>query len=252
MISKVLSLIVLSIATWLPQVSGQTPPQADEAFAFRILGAGVSAEDVFYSSGGKAIPVRILTEFRSPYYAYKGPRTKLAFFRQVPGPDGKLIHQPVGAVNLTGAGNRPLLIFVQQPGVAGSYVIHPFADSSKDVPPGGFRFVNFTTRTIAMKFDQQKIIIPSGEQVVVHGEPAKPNPVNPVKMFGVLLNDEIKLIYSNQWPYDPKMRGLVLISPTTLNATGAAVKCLNEHILQIPEDPEPKAIPGSAPGGAGK
>jgi hypothetical protein len=252
MTSKVLSLIVLSIATWLPLVSGQTPPQADEAFAFRILGAGVTAEDVFYSSGGKAIPVRIETEFRSPYYAYKGPRTKLAFFRQVPGPDGKLIHQPVGAVNLTGAGNRPLLIFVQQPGDARSYVIHPFADSSKDVPPGGYRFVNFTTRTIAMKFNQQKIIIPSGEQVIVHGEPGNPNSINPVQMFGVLLNDEIKPIYSDLWSYNPTMRGLVLISPTTLNSTGAEVKCLNEHIILIPEDPEPKAIPGSAPGGAGK
>jgi hypothetical protein len=250
MTSKVLSLIVLSIATWLPQVSGQTPPQADEAFAFRILGAGVSAEDVFYSSGGKAIPVRIETEFRSPYYVYKGPRTKLAFFRQVPGSDGKLIHQPVGAVNLTGAGNRPLLIFVQQPGLAGSYVIHPFADSSKDVPPGGFRFVNFTTRKIAMMFDQQKIIIPSGEQVIVQGERGKTSSLNAVKMFGVLLNDEIKPIYSDLWPYNPKMRGLVLISPTMLNSTGAEVKCLNEHIILIPEDPEPKGIPGSVTGGA--
>jgi hypothetical protein len=243
MISNRLPLFVLSLITFFPLLSAQTPPP-DESFAFRILGAGVIAEDVFYSSGGKAIPVQINTEFRSPYYSYKGPRANLAFFRQVPGPDGKLIPKPVGAVNLTGAGNRPLLIFVQQPN-AGSYVIHPFSDSSKDVPPGGFRFVNFTTRKIAMKFGQQKILIPSGEQVIVRGESAEPNAINEVRMFGVLLNDEIRPIYSNLWSYNPAMRGIVLISPTTLNATGAQVKCLSEHINQIPPDDDKSDAPST-------
>jgi hypothetical protein len=237
MISNRLPLFVLSLITFFPLLSAQTPPP-DESFAFRILGAGVFAENVFYSSGGKAIPVQINTEFRSPYYSYTGARTNLAFFRQVPGPDGKLIPKPVGAVNLTGAGNRPLLIFVQQPNVAGSYVIHPFSDSSKDVPPGGFRFVNFTTRKIAMKFGQQKIIIPPNEQMIVRGESGEPNSINEVRMFGVLLNDEIRPIYSNLWAYNPEMRGLVLISPTTLNPTGAQVKSLSEHINQIPDDAE--------------
>jgi len=243
MTSNRLSLIILSVVTWLPLLSAQTPPPADEVFAFRILGAGVFAEDVFYNSGGKAIPVEINTEFRSPYYTYKGPRANLAFFRQVPGPDGKLIPKPVGAVNLTGAGNRPLLIFVQQPNVEGSYVIHPFSDSSKDVPPGGFRFVNFTTRKIAMKFGQQKILIPSGDQVIVRCESGEPNSINEVRMFGVLLDDEIRPIYSNLWAYNPLMRGLVLISPTTLNATGAQVKCLREHINQIPTDDDKSDAP---------
>jgi hypothetical protein len=58
-------------------------------------------------------------------------------------------------------------------------------------------------------------------------------------VFGVLLNDEIKLIYSNLWSYNPTIRGLVLISPTTLNSTGAEVKRLSEPISQIPEDAEP-------------
>lgn len=245
MTSNRLLLLVLSLIAFFPLLSAQTSPTPDETFAFRILGAGVIAEDVFYSSGGKAIPVKINTEFRSPYYSYNGPRANLAFFRQVPGPDGKLIPKPVGAVNLTGAGNRPLLIFVQQPNVAGSYVIHPFSDSSKDVPPGGFRFINFTTRKIAMKFGQQKILIPSGEQVIVRGESGEPNSLNEVRMFGVLLNDEIRPIYSNLWAYNPEMRGLVLISPTTLNATGAQVKCLSEHISQIPPDDDKSDAPST-------
>ena len=241
MTSKRLSLYIIFVLAFLPLLKAQTPPP-DEVFAFRILGAGVIAEDLFYSSGGKAIPVRISTEMRSVYYNYTGPRGHLDFFRQVPGPDGKLIKQTVAAVDLTGVGNRPLLIFLQHSSVAGTYAVRTFSDTVNDVPPGGFRFVNFTTRRIAMKFGQQKLIIPPGEQLIVKGEPPAESKINEVKLFGVLLNDEVRAIYSNLWAYNPEMRTIVLISPTNLNATGAEVKCLGEHINQIP--PEPKA-PGA-------
>ena len=238
MTSNRLSLLVVLAILLIPQLRAQTPPP-NEFFAFRILGAGVIAEDLFYSSEGKIFAVRISTEMRSIYYNYTGPRGSLVFFRQLPGANGKLIRQPVAEVNLTGVGNRPLLVFIHHPSVPGTYAVRPFSDNAKDVAPGGFRFVNFTTRTMALKFGQQQLLIPSGEQLIVKGESSGGGSINEVQLFGVLLNDEIRQVYSNLWSYDPEMRSIVLISPTDLNATGVEVKCLGEHINQIPLDTKP-------------
>ena len=182
--------------------------------------------------------MRISSETRSVYYDYKGPRTNLTFFRQVLGSEGKLIHQSVGSVNLTGVGNRPLLIFSAHPTTIGTYAVRPFSDNATDVKPGGYRFVNFTIRNIAMKFGQQKLIIPPNEQLVVNGETPESSSSNEVRMFGILLNDEVKAIYSSIWSYNPEIRTLVLISPTNSNALGVKIKCFSEHISQIPIDPE--------------
>lgn len=243
-------LILISLVSFLPLLRAEAPPEG--VFSFRTLGAGVSIEGLFYSSGGKAIPVRVSTETRSVYYTYKGPHDKLGFFRQIPGPDGKPIQQPVAAVNLTGAGNRPLLIFLNHPTVPGTYAVRPFSDSTKDVPPGGYRFVNFTTRKIAIVFGKQKLLIQSGEQVIVKGEEGEASPSTEVRVFGVVLNDEVRGIYSNIWEYNPQNRSIVLISPSLENATGAKVKCISENINQIPDDPEPNAANGGANAGAAR
>ncbi len=247
MISKRCFIILFSLISLLPLVQAEVPPEG--VFSFRTLGAGVSIEGLFYSSGGKAIPVQISSEMRSVYYTYQGPHDKLVFFRQVPGPDGKPIKQPVAAVNLAGAGKRPLLIFLKHPTVAGTYDVRPFSDSTKDVPPGGYRFVNFTLCKIAVVFGSQKLLIPPRDQLIVKGEKGLASQSTEVKVFGVVLNDEVRALYSNIWEYSIEKRSIVLIVPSLENATGAKVKCISENINQIPEDPEPKSIPGSAAGG---
>jgi hypothetical protein len=238
-------LILISLISFLPFVRAQVPQEG--LFSFRTLGAGVVIEDLFYSSEGKVIPVPVSTETRSVYHTYKGPHDKLVFFRQIPGPDGKQIQQNVASVNLAGAGNRPLLIFLKHPTEAGLYEVRPFSDSSKDVPPGGYRFVNFTIRKIAIVMGQQKLLIPPGGQVIAKGEVGNSTQSTAVQVFGVVLNDEVRAIYSNMWAYNPNNRSIVLIAPSLENATGAKVKCISENINQIPIDPEPIAAKSTTP-----
>ena len=230
-------LVLISLISFLPFVRAQVQPES--IFSFRTLGAGVVIEDLFYSSEGKVIPVPVSTETRSVYYTYKGPHDRLVFFRQIPGPDGKPVQQPVAMVNLKGTGSRPLLIFLKHPTEAGHYEVRPFSDSSKDVPPGGYRFVNFTIRKIAIVMGQQKLLIPPGGQLIAKGEAENSTQSTAVQVFGVVLNDEVRAIYSNMWAYNPNNRSIVLISPSLENATGAKVKCISENINQIPDDPEP-------------
>ena len=77
--------------------------------------------------------------------------------------------------------------------------------------------------------------------MIAKGEAGNTTQSTAVQVFGVVLNDEVRAIYSNMWAYNQNNRSIVLISPSLENATGAKVKCISENINQIPDDPDPIA-----------
>ena len=205
---------------------------------FRTLGAGVAADDLFYSTGGKAHPVQVDTESRSVYYEYSGPVTGLSFFRLVPGPDGKPVPQTVALADLTGAGNRPLLVFMKNPDQADALLVRGFPDSVKDIPPGGYRFLNFTACQIGIILGTEKMVIKPGGSAIMQMNPPNGRLVSQVMLYG-LLDNVAKPVYSNIWAFDAKVRQIVLVTPTNMSVTGGEVKCLSESVENISADDKP-------------
>ena len=208
---------------------------ADGHVSFRTLSAQGELQDIFYSSSKKSLPITVNPDVRSPYYDYTGPLAGLAFFRLVAGPDGKPVPQPVGQVDLTALGKRPLLLFMPNPGKPGTYLVRGFSDTSADVPPGGYRFINLTVRQIGIVLGDKKVVIPPDGDAIMVNEASGGRAVTQVLVYG-LIGDVAKAVYSSIWSYNVKFRHVIIVAPSDENPSGVLVKCLPESVNNIPKD----------------
>jgi hypothetical protein len=202
---------------------------------FRTLGMDSITGEIYYRSGGKDLAVAVDSQCRSVYYGYNGPLAELVFFRLVPGTDGKPVPQAVGSVNLSGLGKRPLLLFIPQANKPGAYVVRGFEDSSRDVAPGGYRFVNLTACRIGVTLGPEKLLIPANGEGVLASKPNGGGAASQVVVYGII--DQAPLaVYSSIWTYNAKRRSTIIIVSSPSRATGIEVRCLPESTDNIPAE----------------
>jgi len=206
--------------------------------SFRTLGVDVLADDIYYSSGGKNIPVTVNSQCRSAYYNYTGALNQLVFFRLIAGPADKQIKQPVATVDVSGLGKRPILVFLTNPKNPEVYRVLGFADSVKDVPPGGYRFLNLTNQRVGIVLEKEKLIIPPAGEGIVVSKPSTGETACQVVVYGII--DQVaRAVYSSIWTWDVKRRSMVIVVPAPSRSSGFAVRCLPENVSNIPVDAEP-------------
>jgi hypothetical protein len=206
--------------------------------SFRTLGVDVLADDISYSSGGKNIPVTVNSQCRSAYYTYTGSLNQLVFFRLIEGNNGEKIKQPVATVDVSGLGKRPILVFLADERKSGTYRVLGFADSVKDVPPGGYRFLNLTKQRVGVVLEKEKLLIPPGGVGNVSSKPSAGGTACQVVVYGIIDNVPMA-VYSSIWTWNEKRRSMVIVVPAPSRSSGIAVRCLPENVSNIPADEEP-------------
>lgn len=188
----------------------QTAPDAPEPPRFRTLGWGVRASDLYYSLGGKDIPVTIFDAGRSGFQRL--PNTEsIKFYRLVTNAEGKVERVTAAEVSLAAAGPLPLLVFLPDPADATRYRIVPVADDLKAFPPRSCRFVNLTAVTINATVGDNAVVVPGGGERVVDTHLGDGESSTRYTTVFVDIRDGKLMLAYNNWVFRPGQRTLVFI-----------------------------------------
>ncbi|HEY5550958.1 MAG TPA: hypothetical protein VIK52_03660 [Opitutaceae bacterium] len=93
-------MLLLPAAPLHAQTATSEPPKTID-IAFQVMQVGrASVPAIRYATAaGQSTPVELNSHQRTGPYRYRGPNT-LVFFRESPGPDGKPVREPVGALRM--------------------------------------------------------------------------------------------------------------------------------------------------------
>jgi hypothetical protein len=192
---------------------------------------------VFYRDGKTYLPLELSPGNRSPLYPLK-EGTDLELYEKEVGADGAVTYKLVGKTPLVG-GTRRMLFLIDPASNSGGLLLRLFGvDDSLDVfPPGAFRFVNFTTVTMQVKFGGQITKLPAGEISVV-----KSNVPASGGFLPFLIGDANgKVVFETRLFGQPTGRDMVFIAPPAKPGERVLVKLLPQLIS--PEPPKPAASP---------
>ena len=194
----------------------------------------------FQGAEGTITPVSFSVPFskRSESIAYRGP-AKIEFFDQEPPPGPPFNDKgerqgpsPVAIASLPPGKSEVLLLFVPLPkddhkGMP-KYRVIPFDDSKDMLPWGGYRLVNFTSRTLTafagsrdMRFEI-KANNPSGT-IEPGGEKR-----NLLWLFYDHEKGTEKPVFSAQWLHRPDYRSLIFITDSRSQRGAISVKSIDE------------------------
>ncbi len=163
------------------------------------------------------MPIRVTSDFRSEQYSYMGPNP-IVFFREVMGPEGILIKQPIASASIPNGMTHALLIFnkLESPDSAGrEYRILVIDDGSTNFPWGSFRVFNFSEHQIGGIIADEKFVIqPKSFQTI---SPKYDDDKNMGVRFSINFEGEWIPAMSTRWRYHDTGRNLVFLTTETTN-----------------------------------
>lgn len=197
--------------------AAQQPEEPKEAErGFRTLGWNLGAEDLFYESSGKEIPLQIHEYARSAYF--KSPTDKIIIaYRKITDDEGKTIREIVAKANISKGGKTPLVIFSKDSKHEGKYQCATFADDANSFPPASYRFINLSTVDLKAGVDSKSVVVYSKGLALIKANSDKELPTRYVTITA-MINGEPQRIYSNNWVLRPLQRTMVIISTVGGNA----------------------------------
>ena len=186
---------------------------SDAPVHFRTFGASVGADDLYYNFKGVDTKVTITDSARSVFYDYamKGP---IVFYRLVPGPDGKPMHEDAAVAQITSTGECPLLVFVKTSDSTLHYTITVIPDDLKSFPFPSCQFINFTPADINAVCGDQSLKIMAQSTGLIQLRLKSPGTTE--TRYTTLSSGTIQgsgLLYSNNWVMRQTQRTLVFIVP---------------------------------------
>jgi len=214
MISKLRLLIALVALGALPlwaqddDAGGDTVPDK----YFRTIGAGVTANDLYFKVKGKDKNISITDSFRSILYDPKGAG-KVVFYKIVTGPDGKKMHVDVAQAQIPRVNSLTLLVFSADPATPGTYDVDVLPDDLVTFPLGSYRIFNRSTLPVKVVLGNQGAsVAPNKIRVLMYQPPAGGGSV-PVRIY-TPTNNTPRLIYANTWGDDNNHRTDILVNPS--------------------------------------
>jgi hypothetical protein len=127
----------------------------------------LSIAEVFYRDGKSYLPLKFSPGNRSQLYPLK-ESTGLEFYEKATGADGATTYKPVGKAPLVKGARRMLFLVDPVPNSTGLPLrIFGVNDALDVFPPGTFRFLNFSSAALQVKFAGQTNKLPAGEISVV-------------------------------------------------------------------------------------
>lgn len=185
-----------------------TTVEGPETPRFRTIGWGVRASDLYYSLGGKDVPVSVFNAGRSGFHRL--PRTdSIVFYRLVENEQG-VERVPVADVSVAGARPLPLLVFLPDPDSGERYRVVAVADDLETFPDRACRFINLTNVTINATVGDSAVVVPGGEERVVDTRMSAEESTRYTSIFVDIREDRLMLSYNN-WVFRPGQRTLVFI-----------------------------------------
>jgi hypothetical protein len=212
MTSKLVRLCLLAFALIGICVTNRAEDLSNAGVRFRTFGWKLPAQELFYDSGGKDVPVEILDATRSRFYKLTGPKT-VAFYRIVTDAEGKKTRQTVVTVDVAGAGLWPLLVFVpDKNGGPEAVRVVAIADDLESFPAPQFRFVNFTPVQLGLTLGSERVVLsPGALHALDPGLKSNETPATRYFVVSIATEEGPKMLYANNWVVRSNQRTLVLI-----------------------------------------
>ena len=223
---KLYLLIVIQLCLLTSAASrAQTTETEKSTMQFRTLAGDTAPEGIYYEFNKQDIPITVQQDIRSLPFAYNSAKP-LLFYKLIPSPDGKQVHEPVVSVDLSAAGTFPLLIFFQDQTAPKKLRIQTMKEDAMSFPGATCRFVNFSQIPLLIGFGSEQFILPSGR--VVDRKPSGPTAM--ITLKAQTQKATIPLL-SNNMVCAPRERYLIVGDPSTNGITPVAVKQLTDRIL---------------------
>ena len=189
---------------------GQRP---DVPVHFRTFGFQVAPDDLYYECKGVDVKVVVIDSARSVFID-QATTNSIVFYRLVPGPDGKPVHEDAAVADITDAGPWPLLVFMKNANDPEHYKITVIADDFKSFPFPACRFVNLASMDIDAAYGGQSVKIKAGSIKLIN--PQLKSAGQTETRYTTLSKSTPQgpyLLYSNNWVVRPTQRTLVFIAP---------------------------------------
>ena len=212
MISKFFRLLIFGL-TCLASVMAEVPSD-DGLIHFRTFGVHVAPKDLYFESKGKDIKINVANSARSVFQHHANAET-IVFYRLIPGPEGKMVHEEACTVNISAAGPWPLIVFMKTNESPKRYSAVAISDDLKTFPIPSTRFFNLTPIDIYAKHGDQALKVPANSLELLKSE--LKSYVESETRYTILkaIKDNVPMtLYSNNWVMLPTQRTLVFIYPS--------------------------------------
>ncbi|MCX6972290.1 MAG: hypothetical protein NTV93_19370 [Verrucomicrobia bacterium] len=192
---------------------------------------------VYYRDGKSYLPLEFSPGNRSQIYPLK-EGTDLELSVKELGADGAVVYKLVGKAPLVGGTRRMLFIIDPVPNSTGLPLrVFGVDDALAVFPPGTFRFLNFSTAALKIKFGGQTTNLPASEISVVKSNAPEKGGFLPF----VIEDAKGKVAFETRLFGQPTGREMVFIGPPANPAGLPKVKFLTQIIPLEP--PKPAATP---------
>ena len=205
---RLLFLFFISWTTLFAQL-----PTDDGLVHFRTFGWQVAPGDLYFESKGKDIKLSVIDSARSVFNDHAKTES-IVFYRLVPGPDGKLVHEEAAVVNISAAGQWPLVVFMKTETTPKRYKAVAISDDLKTFPIPSCRFINLTPIELYAKLGDQDMKVPAkGVELL---DPHLKSAIEPEARYAsihAMTASGPLMLYSNNWMMRPTQRTMVFIFP---------------------------------------
>lgn len=224
---------VLLLATWPALLRAQSDTGKPGPEFSCLVWDALPIAAVFYRDGKNYLPLVFSPGNRSRLYPLK-EATGLELYEKATGADGAASYKLVGKAPLV-EGTRRILFLVDPVANATGLPLRIFGinDALDVFPPGTFRFLNFSSAALQVKFAGQVNKLPAGKVSVV-----KSNVSEKGGFLPFLIGDSGgKVVFETRLFSQPSGREMVFIANPAEPGGLARVKFLTEIIP--PEPPKP-------------
>ena len=229
------SVLLMMFALLTADLGAAGPGAGSSSCFFRTVGLGVQLSDVLYQDGKEFKPLSVEDERRSKFFPVAAGTSELVLARMVENAEGKSVPAEIQRVALDPSSRRSLLIFSKKGDTGQGWNVLSLPDNATNVPPGGYRFVNFLDIPAGIILGEKSVILKPGESTISEVRPAGDQVVFKVQVYQIPKGNPTA-VYSNIWAFDPAKRHLVIIAPSTETASKVEVKRLSEYSNAIPEE----------------
>lgn len=232
--------LILSVVIGL--AAGPAAAGASKPGMFRTLGLGVSGEALFYSLDGQDVPVTVTADARSGFFLCP-PVESVEFYKKVARADGTEQRVPVARAVLAPGGSLPLLVFLPARKGEMELAVEVLDDSLSEFPAGSFRVLNRTEANMGIIIGPAKSEIPALMSKVLSG----PGGGSTVFFQGYLLSPAGgRLIFSNNWAFNERLRTLVVIAPSASPTEPPSFRRIVEP-AEVVNNARPASTPNAIP-----
>lgn len=228
-----LLVIVLMTATL---ALSQPDPGTKTVPVFRMLGLGVSGQELYYMLDGVDVPVTFGEDFRSPFY--RRPESEgLEFYQLETKPDGTKVRKPIVSAKIPKGLMFPLVLLVKNQSAITAQVLD---DGPETLPGGSYRILNRLDYDIGLLAGKDPTVVRRVSELVIAGKPSGEGRTIFIQLFR-LGTSERKLLFSNNWAFSDKVRTLMVVTAPLPPSELPIVRRIVEPLDAL-SNPQPAAV----------